>query len=105
VEKDMQNLLADWAGPIFDPNTTICNFILAQIKTSPLDKTFLHPRGPIGGLVSTFAYHANTSALDDLTGARRKSLLQALYGTVEHSAPSMEPSDIFDLIARLTKVP
>jgi hypothetical protein len=104
LEKDMQKLLADWAGTNFDADIIICKAILAQIKTSPQDKTLLHSDGPFGGLISTFRYHANTSALDDLTGARRGDLLQALYSTVEHFASSMEPADKIDLIARLTEV-
>jgi hypothetical protein len=104
LEKDMQKLLADWAGTNFDADITICEAILAQIMTSPQDKTFLNSDGPFGGLISTFTYHANTSALDDLTRARRGDLLQDLYSTVEHFAPSMEPADKNDLIARLTEV-
>jgi hypothetical protein len=80
----MQNLLEDWASSSFDANITICKALLAQIKTSPQDEEYLRHRGPIGGLISTFWYHAQTLAPDEHGRARRVALLDALESTLEH---------------------
>lgn len=60
---DMQNMLRRWIGADFDANNSICEAILAQLKTSPRDGNYFEPGSPSLGLIGTFLYH--TKILED----------------------------------------
>jgi hypothetical protein len=75
MEKEMQDLLNDWAKPGFDVDFMICEAILAQIKTSPQETEYHQPGGPIEELSTIFRYHSVHSIKDGVSLGQRDILL------------------------------
>jgi hypothetical protein len=75
MEKEMQDLLNDWAKPGFDVDFMICEAILAQIKTSPQEAEYHQPDGPIEELSTIFRYHSVNSIRNGVSLGRRDILL------------------------------
>jgi hypothetical protein len=81
--KEMQDLLNEWAKTGFHVNFMICEAILAQIKSSPQEKEYLRPDGPIAELSTIFLHHSVKSIEDGFSQDRRDNLLSEFESTIQ----------------------
>jgi hypothetical protein len=58
-DPDMQNMLGKWVGTDFDANIAICQSLIAQVKTAPQDRSYLHLGNAMARVINLFFGHAN----------------------------------------------